>query len=29
MIGIVENLLAAKLNPKQLTEKGSPASLWT
>ena len=28
LTGIVENLLAAMLNPKQPKEKGSPASLW-
>ena len=27
-IGIVENVLAATLNPKQPEKKGSPASLW-
>ena len=27
-IVIVENLLAAMLNPKQPKKKGSPASLW-
>ena len=28
MIGNVEKLLAAMLNPKQPKEKGSPASSW-